>query len=60
MRHLATTMRAIHIPRMWDKRSVVCTHYVDGESRTFIPGSGALIICIEPILAHYIDGCVAV
>ena len=53
MRHLATTMRTIHIPRVWDKRSEVCTHYVDSESRTFIPESGAQIICIEPILAPY-------
>ena len=51
-------MRTIHVPRMWDKLFVVCTHYVDGESKTSIPESGALVICIEPIIAPYIDGCV--
>ena len=51
-------MRTTHVglPRKWDKHSVVCTHYVDGESRTFIPESGALMICIEPIIAPYTDG----
>ena len=26
IRHLATTMRTIHVPRIWDKLFVVCTH----------------------------------
>ena len=44
----------------WDLGQMFCSlrSYVDGESRTFIPESGALIICIEPILAPYTDGCV--